>query len=287
MKLLGVPISNKLFKTWVKLLVYPLAPFFLTEELKSQVISLQLIRGEFRNTLQDLSFHDSYTTYAVSSQATWVTLLSSTDFESFSKELRLEPLQLQTKLGRGQAQNETSDVEGKTMLELSYKLWHSFSFETQKRWLEKFISEDRADCLSGTLSKKEWRAINKRYPGVNQIVRFTDRSSPNCFATTLAAMLKVEQAKSVSSLWLQRETFSREIEKRGYKKVAQNTSDLPDSSTPVWENDNGIQHACFYLGDDLVFNKDAQAWFAPRQILRLESVLESWQDFQVSVYVKH
>ena len=35
MEFLGVSVSNKLFKTWSKVLVHPIAPFFLSDELKA------------------------------------------------------------------------------------------------------------------------------------------------------------------------------------------------------------------------------------------------------------
>lgn len=305
MKLLGVPVSTKLVKSWVKLLVYPVAPFFMIEAFKHQVNSLVLTHSEFRATIQDLSFHDSYTTYAISSEATWVTLLHSQELQNFPEEIRLELLQLQAKLGRGQiyifddykdllkddeleqAQIYTFDFEGKMMLELNHTLWHNFSFETQQRWLAKFISEDRSDCLSGTLSKNKWEHINKHFPALKHLLGFTDRSGPNCFATTLAAMLDVEQAKNISSLWLQTETFLRAIQERGYKKSDPSPNEnLPQGSILVWEDKQSLQHACLYLGEGLVFNKDAQTWFAPRQILKLESALNNWKEFQVYAYTR-
>jgi hypothetical protein len=306
MNLLGIPVSNKLFKTWSKVFVYPYAPFFLTEGLKPKTPTLHLTRSESRATIQNLSFHDSYATYNVGSEATWVTLVSNQEFQTLPKELRLELLQLQAKLRRGQtytfdeyknllkdeeleqARVYTFEFEGKEILDLNHTLWWSFSFETQKRWLAKFISEGRTDCLSRALNKKEWQVIKKRYPAVRHLVGFADSSGPNCFSTTLAALFDEEKAKSVSSLWLQRETFLREIEKRGYQRSESKiNADLPSGSILVWQNDKGIQHACFYIGNGFALNKDAQAWFAPRQILKLESVLESWQDFEVYVYVNH
>jgi hypothetical protein len=305
MKLLGCSVSNKLFKAWSKVMVYPYAPFFLTEKLSSKIPTVHLTRSEFRATFQDLSFHDSYAIYNIGLETTWATLLSSQELQELPKVVKLELLHLQAKSGRGQiykfdecknllknseleqAQAYTFEYEGQIMLELNHTLWHGFSSETQKRWLAKFVSEDRTDCLSSTLSKKEWQAIRQRYPGIKQLVGFVDSSGPNCFSTTLAALFDTEEAKGVSSLWLQQETFLREIEKRGYQKSElEITANLPDGSILVWENDNGIQHACFYLGNDLVLNKDAQAWFAPRQILTVETVAESWKDFQPSVYVK-
>jgi hypothetical protein len=304
-KLLGVPVSNTLFKAWSNILVYPVSPYFLTDELKTRISSLHLTRSEFRATIQDLSFHDSYTTYNVGSEIKWVTLLGNTKLQNLSRELKLELLQLQAKFGRRQiypfddykvflkadelkqALESTFEFEGKEMLELNHTLWQSLSFETQKQWLVKFISEDRSDCLSGRLSKSQWQHINKHHPAIKHLIGFTEKSGANCFATTLAAMLEVEQARSVASLWLQAETFLRVIGEHGYKKSdLEPDKNLPESSILIWENDQGVQHACCYLGDGLVFNKDAQTWFAPRQILKLETVLDNWHEFDVFVYAK-
>ena len=297
MNLLGCSVSNRQFRTWSKILVYPFAPFFLTDDLKQSVPqSLCLSRAEFSATVRDLSFHDSYTTYNVGIEAKWVTFLSTREFRSFPEELRLELLLLQASLGRGQlykfegyknllrdseleyARAYTFEYREKEILELNHTLWQSFSFETQTSWLAKFVSEDRMNCLSDTLSKKEWQAINRLYPAVKHLVGFVNLSGPNCFATTLAGLLDVEKAKGVSEFWLQSETFLRDIEKRRYRQseLAVN-DDLPDGSILIWKNDNGFQHVCFYLGHGLVFNKDAQGWFAPRQLLRLETVLQTWQ----------
>jgi hypothetical protein len=301
---LGIPISDRKFKAWATLLVYPYAPFFLNEELRARVPTLHLRCDEFGATIQDLSFHDSFATYNVAPEINWVALLSSAAFNNLPENIKLELLQLQAKFGRGQIYNlddyktllkdnelrsalkSTFAFEGKRMLELNHALWHGFSFETQQRWLEKFISEDRSECLSGTLSKGQWQTINKHYPAIKQLLGFAEKSGANCFATTLATMLDVEQAKHISGLWLQAETFLRTIQEHGYKRTELEPNENPSKgSILVWEN-NSLQHACFYLGDGLVFNKDAQGWFAPRQILSLEQVLENWKEFEVHVYAR-
>jgi hypothetical protein len=303
MNVLGLPISKIQLKTWLSLLTSHHAPFFLTDELKPRVLSLHLTRNEFRATIQDVSFHDSYTTYAVGSEATWVTLLSDNDLKSLPDDVKSELLQLQTQLRRGQIYNFSDykgllkddeleqarpyifEFEEKQRLELNHTLWHSFSFETQKRWLTTLISEDRSDCLSGTLSKRQWQSINKHYPAIKHLVGFADRSGPNCFATTLAVRLEVEQAKDVLNLWLQTETFLRTLQELGYRRTTLSPNEnLAQGSILILGDDKSIQHACFYLGDSLVFNKDAQTWFAPRQILRLETVIQNWQEFEVNVY---
>jgi hypothetical protein len=181
----------------------------------------------------------------------------------------------------------TFDFEGKQMLESSHTLWQHFSFETQKRWLSTFITEDRSECLSCQLNKVQWTRINKRYPAIKALLGFADKSGPNCFATTLAGFLDIEKAKNVAALWMQTETFLRVIKESGYHRTQlEANNNIPDASILLFHNEGELHHACLYLGEGLVFNKDAQSWFAPKQILALETLLENWNDCSVSVYVK-
>ena len=46
----------------------------------------------------------------------------------------------------------------------------------------------------------------------------------------------------------------------------------------VWRDGDRVQHAAVSLGKDYVLHKEAQGWFAPRQVMRLGDVLERWQD---------
>ncbi len=54
----------------------------------------------------------------------------------------------------------------------------------------------------------------------------------------------------------------------------------------VWRDDNvRVQHAAVSLGEGFVLHKEAQGWYAPRQVSRLDETLTRWQDDgKVSVY---
>jgi hypothetical protein len=305
---LGNRLPARVLKAWSKHFVTDPAPFFLSNDIRpylnNQVI---LSKNEFHATLRDLSFHDSYTTYAVKPEASWVVLLSSQQVQDLPDDVRLELLKYQVEMGRGQlynfddyksllnkveleqAQPYTFRYADKVILELSHNLWQGFSFATQKHWLKKVVSEDRVSCLSGTLSKSQWSAINADYPAIKSLLGFVDASGSNCFSTALAAILDRHTARIVSSLWLQSETFLRSITARGFKQSNVTVdSHIPTGSMLIWKKDRALQHGCFYIGDGLVFNKDAQGWFAPRQILGLETVLRNWQDdgLEVQVYTR-
>ena len=70
--------------------------------------------------------------------------------------------------------------------------------------------------------------------------------------------------------------FLEALEIRGFRDSGKLELPVKPNSVITWHTDRTI-HACLVLEFDLVLNKDAQSWFAPRQILRLESVLKSWE----------
>lgn len=43
------------------------------------------------------------------------------------------------------------------------------------------------------------------------------------------------------------------------------------------DNGKGPVHDAFYLGEQLVFNKNAQTMFVPRGIVRLQNLLDDWR----------
>jgi hypothetical protein len=44
-----------------------------------------------------------------------------------------------------------------------------------------------------------------------------------------------------------------------------------------------MQHACYVCASGLALNKNAQAWFAPRQILPLSHIMTAWQEPQLHI----
>ena len=86
-------------------------------------------------------------------------------------------------------------------------------------------------------------------------------------------------------MWLQTETLERMLIARGLVERPL-TALLEPDAVIVWRNSSGaLVRACVSLGDGLVLNKNSQGWHAPRQILALEMVLESWAEDNLEVTV--
>ncbi|MDF2629554.1 MAG: hypothetical protein K0R39_3385 [Symbiobacteriaceae bacterium] len=109
------------------------------------------------------------------------------------------------------------------------------------------------------------------------------------FATALAAATpSVETAASIAALWLHPEPFLRGLAERGFIWHDWSGGHAA-GSVLVWVDGTGRpQHACYLLEGGLALNKDAQAWFRPRQVLPLTQVLKNWADegFTLQQYIR-
>ena len=119
---------------------------------------------------------------------------------------------------------------------------------------------------------------------------FPQRSGANCFSTTLAAITHHPgTAMTIADFWLHQEPFLEGLEQRGYRLLKDMTTLKPDARDLVliWNDQQGKpQHACYLIGNGLVLNKNSQSWFAPRQILHIETVLNEWKNdpFEIVFY---
>lgn len=302
---LGCPISHRHITQWSKLLVTTAAPFYLTEALRTQLPPslLTFERQEFAYLPFDLSLRDSYTTYAIQPQGVAFTLLHPHAFDQLPPALQNCLVATQATLGRGQIYDweevrpliETSDsqhlapsrcapTKDGMKFALDTKIWHFLSPDTQVAWLEYFILHALPWDHAIQFSKKEWAAIR---PPQRQIIKrlansFAYESGANCFSTTLAAVTPDPVlATTISTLWLHQVPFLRSISAYGYRTAAEYREPIPDLRDAIfiwWGPDNIACHACYLLHDQIVLNKNAQAWYAPRQLVLLEDVIAHWQD---------
>jgi hypothetical protein len=107
---------------------------------------------------------------------------------------------------------------------------------------------------------------------------FSDSSGANCFATVIAGLTPdLPESKGISQTWMLEDEFLKALEILGFRDSGKLELPVKPNSVITWHIDRTI-HACLALEFGLVLNKDAQSWFAPRQILRLENVLKTWTE---------
>lgn len=314
-KILGCHIESATLEAWSRHLVFEREPIFLTdaalEWLEPEMLALT--RAEF-GALEGslgLAFKDAYRTYSVSHDATRVMLFTSEEFHLLSLEVRARLMRLQVQLGRGQVypisfvlhvledfpsamgflEPDAFNSDAGPHLALRSDAWWRLSARVRYAWLEHFVSQDRPVCLSARLSERLLHGITGKHPSiVSELVgSFAQRSGPNCFATALAAATNsLTIARSIAGLWLPAESFLHGLTEREFHPRAPlSSARLEAGDVLVWfDKDHRARHACYALTPEMVLNKDDQAWYAPRQLLPLETVLRAWADggFDVWVY---
>jgi hypothetical protein len=288
--ILGCEVDDVTLEAWAKILVFAQEPIFLSNELHQKLPeSVNMIsRADFNQRDDSLEFKDAYLTYSVG-DAPWVAMLEVAQFRMLEPALQLEIMTLQSELGRGQIYSLefAQKILGSEFIKLKpdvfadrvairFDTWWSLSRNARHHWLEAVVTEDGLHSLPlETITNPIIRELANS---------FATSSGPNCFSTTLASVTDdLIEAREISLLWLHQEPFLAGLQSRGYSV----TANQPDTGDViVWfDSSNLAQHACPVIAPGLVLNKDAQRWSAPRQILKLESVMANWAEDQLEVRV--
>jgi hypothetical protein len=288
--ILGCQVSDATLEAWAKTLVFAQEPIFLSDDLCQKLPELLNVisRAEFNQRNDSLEFKDAYLTYSVG-VAPWVAMLEPAEFRNLEPELQTEIMILQSDLGRGQVYTLefAQKILGSEFVKLEpdvfadrvairFDAWWSLSKNARHNWLEVVVIEDALQAVAlETITN----------PIVRELANsFATSSGPNCFATALASVTDdLVEARAISQLWLHQESFFAGLQSRGYS-VTTNPPDTGD--VLVWfDSSNLAQHACAVIAPGLVLNKDAQCWYTPRQILRLEIVMANWAEDQLEVRV--
>lgn len=303
----GCWLAPDLLHAWSRRFVYKRAPFYLrADDLTILPAMVPLMsRAEMASDWVDLPLdeRDAYTTYNVDAVAEWVTMLDSASLLALKAAVRAELLRHQWRLGRGQiyplhlyeemtqgdpaaglARPFIFATDNGPMLSLQYEVWHALRPETRERWLTWFVSRDGAVCQSSRLSEGAWQTIGEVCGPMPEGLAgtFSSRSGPNCFSTTLAAATPDPAVGDyVADLWLHQEPFFRGLSRLGFR-LCGSISDVgvvAARSVVVWSDAAGqAQHACFVPLEGWALNKDAQGWYAPRQLLPLTDVVDAWTE---------
>lgn len=310
--LVGCRVSRHLLARWELYLVADAAPYFLTAETHDLLPAHQMIltRQEFADNFVDapLELRDSYNIYAVPHTATWVALIPAQAFSALPRATQDHINELQWQLGRGQiyamsvvrdllqewpaalerAESHAFATPDGDKLALQHDFWWSLPPAARDRWLRWYVAQDRAECLSAQLAPEIWAAIAQHGgPHLNALAgSFASHSGPNCLGTTLAAL--APDMSALADLWVHQAPFLRTLQHQRYQPqpLPDTLAAIPAGAVLVWQNAQQIvQHACFIVAPGLALNKDAQGWFAPRQILPIAQIVANWADADLSLHL--
>jgi hypothetical protein len=277
-----------MLQEWSRRLVFPREPFLVTEADRSLLPPGAVVHSwaELRDThgSAPLELWDAYGLYGVRRAETQVALISGAELRSLPAEAQRTLRFRQWERGRTQiyrpevAPGDPVETPDGLRHMLHHDTWTRLSRAEQQRILLAFAAEGNEPGIP--------------YRGDDPVVRlhantFAERSGPNCFATALAAVTpSVATAASIADLWLHPEPFLRGLAERGFAASDWSGQHEADSVLVWFDGQGRPQHACYLLPDGLALNKDAQAWFRPRQVLPLAKVLTAWADaeYQLRLY---
>lgn len=315
MHLLGCSVTDDLFEMWRRHLVSVYAPLYGTDDTRSLLPTDTILftRDELGADMPDfpLEARDSYGIYRVDRAAPWVALLDTDCLRRLTSAVRTQLLREQWRLGRGQIYDQpvvrevcsgyprayamveefAFETRDGVKIALQYDVWRTLPREVQWRWLQWFVAQDREECLSPSLGEDIWAAMDERYRHTVRRLAgtFAPASGPNCFSTTAAVIAPTAKAADdIAALWLHQQPFYRYLDALGFRQTdfLDDIDAVSPGSVLVWIDEAGTaQHACFVPAPGLALNKDAQGWFAPRQLLPLHHVLQTWQDDRLAVHL--
>lgn len=294
----GCPVNPTIFAAWQRHWAPRAQPFFISDALVRRLPSWpRFTRKEFHQSGVSLSLHDTFATYDIGENPPWVMWLTYAAFASLGYAEQLDLLQEQRSFGRAGVVHldEVADrVDTTKVAELVTEgyfvwwrqLWELLEKIEQYGILRTFVETDRLPCRRGELSSRYWHLVASCLPGARDLAgSFLPESGGNCLATVMAAF----DAPAVAERWVHPEPFERWLER--FTRPSESSVQLPLEppelgSVLVWRDENArVQHAAVSLGAGFVLHKEAQGWYAPRQVGGLKDALAQWQDSgRLSVY---
>jgi hypothetical protein len=293
----GCPVDPALFAAWEQHWAHRAQPFFVSDTLVRRLPPWpRFTRGEFRQSGIPLSLHDTFKTYDVV-EPPWVLWLTYEAFAELGYAEQDDLLQEQ-RVFRRAGVFHLDELAGRAditkiapLVTGAYfvwwpRFWKSLQKTERYRVLRAFVESDRLPCRRSELSPAAWRRVAMRLPGARDVAgSFLPDSGGNCLATVMAAF----GASAVADRWIHPEPFERWLGRAS--RLSEHSAQPPLRSADlgrvlVWRDEHArVQHAAVSLGAGYILHKEAQGWYAPRQVSSLEDVWARWQDSgRLSIY---
>ena len=282
--------SPDVLASWISCYVPTKDLFFLTEEhyekCSNYLDVLVMPSDEFfdHSTYSQINYVNSYEYWNIKN-AKYVVIAESDWIEQLSKEERQVILAAQVQCERGlvvptsfiQAIDDIpADYIQNEHVVLQRAMWEKLKWSTKEQLLTTMVLEwwDNGECqeVSSCLP-------NFLRPFAN---RYSVQQGANCLAAVLFAITEGKQSWFINE-WVHQKTFLEKLAQCGYERVE--TNDLVECDVTVWKDENDvIQHAAYYINENLFFNKHGQTMFNPWKLLSKEQLDKEWGSYKQVTY---
>ena len=282
--------TTEVLASWISSYVPMKDLFFLTEEqYENQASYLDVLvmpSDEFFNhsTYGQINYVNSYEYWNIKN-AKYVVIAESHWIEQLPKEERQSILAAQVQCERGLVV-PTSFIESLDDIPADYihnehvvlqrAMWEKLNWSTKEQLLTTLVYEwwDNGECQDIPSFLPSFLQ-----PFANQ---FSVHQGANCLAAVLFAITEGKQPWFINE-WVHQNTFLEKLSQCGYERVE--TNDFVEPDVIVWQDENEvIQHAAYYISDNLFFNKHGQTMFNPWKLLSKEQLEKEWGSYQQATY---
>ncbi|MGE7924018.1 hypothetical protein ACQKND_12585 [Viridibacillus arvi] len=285
--------SDEILQQWVEDYVPKKDLFFLAEG------DIDKLQGHLRNVLMmpidEFFQHASYTqiellnsyeywniknaSHVIVAQQDWIVCLT--------EEICTFLLQCQVKIERGMVLPTTfiadlSDIPNAYIIDdsvvLQRSMWEAMSQSNKKMTIKKMVAEWWEDGVCEEIPEKLPPHL---LPYANT---YATTAGANCLAATLYAVSGEEKNDWLLQEWVHQQALLNGLKQCGYEAYEQDEK-LVSNDVVVWiDNDEVIQHASYYVGNGLFFNKQGQTIFNAWKIRKKADLMKDWETMQMKIY---
>lgn len=290
---MNIKPSKRKLEHWIKEFVPDKDLFFLTEKDISTIHdylhgTLVMPKEEFLNhsTYKQIQLVNSYEYWKISKKVQCIIVANSDWFTDLPVEIKriLNHIQIQNNRGLILPLSFPNDCDviseenlvvknEQQYIVLQSNMWRTLPFPVKERIIESYAK-----------GWESWTCYNLPEQAPKHLQKYANSfptsSGSNCLAATLFAITEQEW---IIHEWVHPQTFREGLTRSNYFPIT--TDKLIPGDVLTWINEEEvIQHASFYVGNDLFFNKNGQTFFNPWKVECWLDLNHEWGDFDMKVY---
>lgn len=288
--LMQIKPTKEVLLSWMESYVPEKDLFFISKEHLNKVINFENVLlmpiDEFydHNTYGQLNYVNSYEYWNIKN-AQYVIIAEKEWIEGISEEVKQSILESQVLSERGlvlplsfiqQTEKIPTSyvVNGHVVIQRS--MWEKLDESTKEQilttmvyeWWDKGICEESPNSLPSFLR-----------PFANT---FGHYQGANCLAAVLFAISKGKQEWFIYE-WIHQKTFLEKLSHYHYEEFP--NEGLQEGDIVIWKDENDIiQHAAYYVGEGVFFNKHGQTMFNPWKILSKNELYKECEHLMFVTY---